>query len=77
MTRHISNTQIIETYRSKGCQAAIDLYTTLAQSQTLIVENGLASEVFAIMEFDGLNKIDRWNRISETISDASIKLGFE
>jgi hypothetical protein len=51
-------------------QAVYDLYTKGADA--LVLELGLASKVH-----DLIGKKDDWNRMSELISYASIKRGFE
>jgi len=57
-------------YRREGMQAVYDLYTKGADA--LVLELGLASKVH-----DLIGKKDDWNRMSELISYASIKRGFE
>lgn len=71
--RYIDNDQVIDMYRRKGNQAVMDWYTNGVDA--LITEVGLASDVSDILN-GKLNKIDKWNIISELISDESIKKGF-
>ena len=72
--RHISNDQVIEIYRTQGCQAVLDWYNS---ADTLVTEIGLASLVTDLMDIVGIDDTAKWNMISEEISDASIKQGFK
>jgi len=67
--RHINNDQIIEMYRRDGMQKVYDWYTVGADA--VITEIGLASEVEEL-----IGSTNDWNRMSEMISDESIKKGF-
>ena len=64
--RYIDNDQIIEMYRREGMQKVYDWYTKGVDA--LITETGLASNVEELIGTD-----DDWNKMSEIISDASIK----
>jgi len=68
--RHIDNDQIIGMYRREGMQAVYDWYTKGVDG--LVLELGLATKVH-----DLIGKKDDWNRMSELISDASIKRGLK
>ena len=72
--RYIEDDQIINLYREQGNQAVIDLYT---KGVDAVITNGELSEhVLDILEIGLLTNSDKWNKISEIISDASIKKGF-
>ena len=73
--RHISNDQVIEMYRTEGCQAVIDWYTKGVDA--LVTEEGLASLITDLMDLVGVDETSKWNMISEEISNESIKKGFE
>ena len=64
--RYIDNDQIIEMYRREGMQKVYDWYTKGVDA--LITETGLASNVEELIGTD-----DDWNKMSEIISNASIK----
>jgi len=72
--RYIDDDQIIELYRSEGNQAVINLYTKGVDA--IITQGDLSEHVLDILEIGLLTEIDKWNKISELISDASIKKGF-
>ena len=74
-SRHISNDQVIEMYRTEGCQAVIDWYTKGVDA--LVTEAGLASLITDLMDIVGIDETAKWNMISEEISNESIKKGFE
>ena len=67
--RYINNNQIIDMYRKEGMQKVYDWYTKGAD--TIVTENGLASNVS-----DLIGQENDWNRMSNMISDESIKRGF-
>jgi|TARA_R110000796_G_scaffold29844_1_gene80117 hypothetical protein len=67
--RYISTGQIVDMYRRDGMQAVYDLYTKGVDAT--ITQTGLASDVG-----DLIGKNNDWNRMSELISDYSIKKGF-
>ena len=76
---HISNDQVIKIYQTQGCQAVIERYL---EADEFTTQKGIASQVTKIMDINPdfgyeLNNIDKWNKISEAISDASIKKGFK
>ena len=72
--RYINDNQVIDLYRSSGNQAVIDLYTTGVDA--IITSGSLSEHILDILEIGLLTKVDKWNRVSELISDASIKKGF-
>jgi hypothetical protein len=67
--RYISTGQIVDMYRRDGMQKVYDWYTKGVDA--IITETGLASEVG-----DLIGKNNDWNRMSELISNYSIKKGF-
>ena len=80
----LSNREVIEKYREFGCQAVIDMYLSLYLNEdgTLVTQKGLASQVMKIMDINpafgyDLGNVEKWNEISELISNASIKKGFK
>ena len=72
--RYINDDQVIEMYRTGGNQAVIDLYTVGVDG--IITSGELSEHILDILEIGLLTSIDKWNKISELISDASIKKGF-
>ena len=72
--RYIDDEQIIDLYREQGNQAVIDLYTKGVDA--VITRGELSEHVLDILEIGLLTEIDKWNKISELISHASIKKGF-
>ena len=73
--RHIDNNQVITLYREGGIDRVKDWYTKGADA--LVTESGLASLVTDLMSITGVDEIEKWNMISEEISNESIKKGFE
>ena len=73
--RYIDDNQIIDLYREQGNQAVIDLYTKGVDA--VITSGDLSEHILDILEIGLLTEIDKWNKISELISDASIKKGFK
>ena len=73
--RHIDNNQVITLYREGGIDRVKDWYTKGADA--LVTESGLASLVTDLMGITGVDEIEKWNMISEEISNESIKKGFE
>jgi hypothetical protein len=69
--RYIDDEQIIDIYTKNGCQAVIDWFTISADA--IITSGELSSQVYNLI----CNNKDSWNKISELISDASIKKGFK
>jgi len=73
--RYIDDDQVINIYRTQGNQAVIDWFT---RGVDVVITSGPLSEhVLDILNIGLLTKEDKWNNISELISDASIKKGFE
>ena len=73
--RYINNDQVIEMYRTQGCQAVIDWYTKKVDA--VVTEEGLASLITDLLNLVGIDEVAKWNMISEEISNESIKKGFE
>ena len=67
--RYIDNDQIIEMYAREGMQKVYDWYTKGVDA--VITETGLASDVY-----DLIGTEDDWNKMSEMISQASMKTVF-
>ena len=73
--RYINDAKVIDLYRRNGNQAVIDLYTKGVDA--IIASGDLSEHILDILEISLLTEIDKWNKISELISDASISKGFE
>ena len=73
--RYIDDDQIINLYREQGNQAVIDLYSKGVDA--VITSGELSEHILDILEIGLLTEIDKWNKISELISVASIKKGFD
>jgi hypothetical protein len=70
--RYIDDDQIIELYRHSGNEAVMDLFT---KGVDAIISTGeLTSD---ILDLTLITENDKWNKISELISEASIKKGFK
>lgn len=72
--RYITDDQVIEIYRKQGNQAVIDLFTKRVDA--VITSGDLSEHVYDILTIGILTESDKWNTISEIISSASIKKGF-
>ena len=72
--RYIDDEQIIDIYTKNGCQAVIDWFTKGVDA--VITSGDLSEHVLDILSISLLTKQDKYNKISELISDASIKKGF-
>ena len=73
--RYINDDQIIDIYRKSGCQAVIDWYQK--GNDAIILSGDLSEHVSDILSIGLLSEVDKWNRISEVISNASIEKGFD
>jgi hypothetical protein len=73
--RYIDDEQVIEIYRTQGNQAVIDLYTKGVDA--VITSGDLSEHISDILDIGLLTETDKWNKISEIISDASIKKGYD
>ena len=73
--RYIDDDQVIRIYRTEGCQAVIDWYQK--GTDAVILSGELAQTVHTLLNILEHDHERGWNRISETIADASIKKGHE
>ena len=73
--RYIDDEQVIRLYRTQGNQAVIDWFTKGVDA--VIVSGDLSEQISDILDTNLLTANQRWNRISELISNASIKKGFD
>tara|TARA_R100000234_G_scaffold14231_1_gene7848 strand:- start:284 stop:520 length:237 start_codon:yes stop_codon:yes gene_type:complete len=71
--RYINDDQVIDLYRTQGNQAVIDWFTKGVDA--VIISGDLSEHVFDILHLPLLTKKEQWNKISELISNASIKKG--
>ena len=65
---------LIEMYRSKGINAVAEF---VDGADALVAEGGLSTEVVDLLYEEKFRPTETWNKVSELISDASIKKGFE
>ena len=72
--RYIDDDQIIDIYRREGCQAVIDWFTKGVDA--LILSGDLTERVATALNILQVDKIQGFNIISEIISDASLRKGF-
>ena len=72
--RYIDDDQVIDIYRREGCQAVIDWFTKGADA--LILSGDLTERVATACNILRIDKIQGFNVISEIISDASLRKGF-
>ena len=73
--RYIDDEQIIEMYRRDGNQAVIDWLT---KGVDFIAASGdLSTDILDILDLTLMTKNEKWDKISELISEASIKKGFD
>ena len=68
--RHIDNNQVITLYREGGIDRVKDWYTKGADA--LVTESGLASLITDILDVVGISDEDKWDKISEEISNEII-----
>jgi hypothetical protein len=72
--RHIDNNQVITLYREGGIDRVRDWYTKGADA--LVLEIGIASEIDDLLSLPlPITENDKWNTISEMVSDESIRRG--
>ena len=72
--RYIDDEQVIDIYRTNGCQAVIDWYTKGVDA--LILSGDLSERVHTALNILTVDKVQGFNVISKIISDASIQKGF-
>ena len=63
--RHIGNDQVIDIFRSQGIDGVKNWYTNKVDA--IITEYGLASDIYDVMHIPGVDKDQRWDKISEMI----------
>ena len=73
--RYIDDDQIINIYRTQGCQAVIDWFTKGVDA--VILSGELAETVHTMMNILEHDRERGWNKISETIASASLQKGFK
>ena len=72
--RHIDNNQVITLYREGGIDRVRDWYAKGADA--LVLEIGIASEIEDLLSLPlPITENDKWNTISEMVSDESIRRG--
>jgi len=72
--RHISDEMLINAYRDKGIEGVREWYRGC---DAIVTQGDLAGNVTNLMYEEQFDEIKTWNKISELISDASIKKGFK
>ena len=73
--RYIDDDQIIRIYRNEGCQAVIDWFTKGVDA--IILSGELYQTVHTMLNILRVDKTKGFNRISETIAQASFEKGRE
>tara|TARA_Y100001937_G_scaffold116251_1_gene168009 strand:+ start:1147 stop:1386 length:240 start_codon:yes stop_codon:yes gene_type:complete len=73
--RYIDDEQVIDIYRTNGCQAVIDWYTKGVDA--LILSGDLSERVHTALNILTVDEVQGFNVISKIISDASLQKGFE
>jgi hypothetical protein len=73
--RYVDDEIVIETFRSNGCQAVIDMYTKGVD--ILIASGNLATKIDKLVKHTNINDVVDWNKISTTIARASYKKRME
>jgi len=73
--RYIDDEIVIETFRSSGCQAVIDMYTKGVD--VLIASGELSSKIDELIKHSDPYDIHDYNKISITIARASYKKRME
>ena len=68
------NESLIDMYRDKGINAVAEW---IDGADALMAEDGLASSIVDLLHEEKFRPIETWNKVSELISEASIKKGFE
>lgn len=69
--RYVDDEIVIETFRSNGCQAVIDMYTKGVD--ILIASGDLATKIDELVKHTNTNDVVGWNKISTTIARESYK----
>jgi|TARA_B100000287_G_scaffold376830_1_gene378226 hypothetical protein len=73
--RYIDDEIVIETFRSSGCQAVIDMYTKGVD--VLIASGELSNKIDELIKHSNLDDIKDYNKISTTIARSSYKKRME
>jgi len=73
--RYVDDEIVIETFRSSGCQAVIDMYTKGVD--VLIASGELSSKIDELIKHSNLDDIKDYNKISTTIARSSYKKRME
>tara|TARA_Y100001972_G_C7621137_1_gene311487 strand:- start:716 stop:955 length:240 start_codon:yes stop_codon:yes gene_type:complete len=73
--RYIDDEQVIDIYRTNGCQAVIDWYTKGVDA--LILSGDLSERVHTALNILTVDEVQGFNVISKIISDASLQKGFK
>tara|TARA_R100000697_G_scaffold109617_2_gene125555 strand:- start:863 stop:1102 length:240 start_codon:yes stop_codon:yes gene_type:complete len=73
--RYIDDEQVIDIYRTNGCQAVIDWYTKGVDA--LILSGDLSERVHTALNILIVDEVQGFNVISKIISDASLQKGFK
>ena len=72
--RWLMNDSLIEMYRDIGINAVAEW---VAGADALMAEDGLASSIVDLLHEEKFRPSETWNKVSELISEASIKKGFK
>ena len=72
--RWLMNESLIDMYRNRGINAVAEW---VDGADALMAEDGLASHVVDLLHEEKFKPTETWNKISELISEASIKKGFK
>ena len=73
--RYVDDEIVIETFRSSGCQAVIDMYTKGVD--VLIASGELSSKIDELIKHSDPYDIHDYNKISTTIARSSYKKRME
>ena len=73
--RYIDDDQIIRIYRTNGCQAVIDWFSSGADA--FILSGDLSEKIHTMMNIMNIDEVEGFNKISKTIAKASLEKGFE
>ena len=73
--RYVDDEIVIETFRSSGCQAVIDMYTKGVD--VLIASGELSNKIDELIKYSNLDDIKDYNKISTTIARSSYKKRME
>ena len=72
--RWLMNESLIDMYRDRGINAVAEW---VDGADALMAEDGLASQVVDLLHEEQFDPTKTWNKVSELISNASIKKGFK